>query len=88
MAEVTSSRLHPVPHTLHLAEIEPRPAIFRSWERARQRRAQWLIECIAEMVTLPRLPRCSSVLTVHSLVFSAIAMQAWAPLLHILSVTS
>jgi len=33
----------------HLAEIEYRPAIFRSWERVRQRRAQWLVECIAEM---------------------------------------
>jgi hypothetical protein len=76
MAGVTSSHLHPVHHTPHLADIEPRPAIFRSWERARQRRAHWLVECIAEMVTPPRLPQCSPVLTVHSLVFSAIAMQA------------
>ncbi|KAN0120665.1 aquaporin-like protein [Russula decolorans] len=49
MAEVTSSHLHPIHHTPHLADIEPRPAIFRSWERARQRRAHWLVECIAEM---------------------------------------
>jgi len=52
MAEVTSSHLHPIHHKAgnpHLSEIEPRPAIFRSWESARQRRAQWLVECIAEM---------------------------------------
>jgi hypothetical protein len=36
---------------LHLADVEPRPAIFRSWERARHRRAQWLVECVAEMVS-------------------------------------
>ena len=35
----------------HLAEIEYRPAIFRSWERVRQRRVHWLVECIAEMVS-------------------------------------
>jgi hypothetical protein len=73
MAGVTSTHLHPIHHTPHLADIELRPAIFRSWERAR---AHWLVECIAEMVTLPRLPQCPPVLTVHSLVFSAIAMQA------------
>lgn len=88
MAGVTSSHLHPIHHTPHLADIERRPAIFRSWERTRQRRAHWLIECIAEMVTLPRLPRYSPVLTAHSLPFSATAMQAWAPLPHITSVTS
>lgn len=79
MAGVTSSQLHPVHHTVHtphLADVEPRPAIFRSWERARERQAHWLVECIAEMVTLPRRPQYSPVLTVHSLVFSAIAMQA------------
>jgi hypothetical protein len=85
MAGVTSSHLHPIPH---LVDIEPRPAIFRSWERARKRRAHWLVECIAEMVTLPRLPQYSPVLTVYSLLFSAIVMQAKAPLLHLLSVTS
>jgi hypothetical protein len=57
MAGVTSSHLHPVHRTPHLADIEPRPAIFRTWERARQRRAHWLVECIAEMVTPPRLPQ-------------------------------
>ena len=57
MAEVTSSHLHPIHRSPHLSEIEPRPAIFRSWERARQRRAQWLVECIAEMVSLPRHPQ-------------------------------
>ncbi|KAF8501655.1 aquaporin-like protein [Russula emetica] len=49
MAGVTSSHLHPIHHPLHLVDIEPRPAIFRSWERARERRAHWLVECIAEM---------------------------------------
>ena len=60
MAGVTSSHIHPTHHTPHLADIERRPAIFRSWERARQRRAHWLVECIAEMVTLSS---SSSVLT-------------------------
>ncbi|KAI9439990.1 aquaporin-like protein [Lactarius indigo] len=35
---------------VHLADVEPRPAIFRSWERTRHRRAQWLVECVAEML--------------------------------------
>jgi hypothetical protein len=60
MAGVTSSQLHPIHHTPHLADIESRPAIFRSWERTRQRQAHWLVECIAEMVTLSL---SSSVLT-------------------------
>ena len=38
---------------VHLADIEHRPAIFRSWERARNRQAQWLVECVAEMVSPP-----------------------------------
>ena len=76
MAVVTSSQLHQIHHTPHLADIEPRPAIFRSWERVRQQRARWLVECLAEMVTLPCIPQHSPVLTVHSLVFFSIAMQA------------
>lgn len=35
---------------VHLADVEHRPAIFRSWERTRHRRAQWLVECVAEML--------------------------------------
>jgi len=50
MAETSTSHLHPSSHhRQQLADIEPRPAIFRSWERVRQRRAHWLVECIAEM---------------------------------------
>lgn len=75
MTEVTSSHLHPIHHTPQLADVEPRPAVFRSWERARQRRVLWLVECIAEMVTPSRLPQYLPVLTVDSLVFSAIVMQ-------------
>ncbi len=75
MTGVTSSHLHQVHHNPHLADIEPRPAIFRSWERARQRRVHWLVECMAEMVTLPRLLQYSPVLTVNSLVSFSIAMQ-------------
>ncbi len=50
MSEVTTSHLHPVHHNVRLADIETRPAVFRSWERTRQRQAHWLVECIAEMV--------------------------------------
>ncbi|KAI9512105.1 aquaporin-like protein [Russula earlei] len=32
----------------HLADIELRPAIFRSWERVRNRRVHWLVQCVAE----------------------------------------
>ncbi|KAI0300944.1 aquaporin-like protein [Russula brevipes] len=54
MTEASSSRPnHSIPHKHHLADIEPRPAIFRSWEKTRQRRVHWLVECIAEMVNLP-----------------------------------
>jgi len=50
MTEASSSRPnHSNPHNHHLADIEPRPAIFRSWEKTRQRRVHWLVECIAEM---------------------------------------
>lgn len=51
MTGVSESHLNPSIHhnQQQLAEIEPRPAIFRSWERVRQRRAHWLVECIAEM---------------------------------------
>jgi len=34
---------------VHLVDFEQRPAIFRSWERVRHRRARWFIECLAEM---------------------------------------
>jgi hypothetical protein len=55
MAAVSESHLNTSIHhnQQQLAEIEPRPAIFRAWERVRQRRAHWLVECIAEMVSLP-----------------------------------
>ncbi|KAI0250210.1 aquaporin-like protein [Lactifluus subvellereus] len=36
-------------HNVHLVDVEPRPAIFRSWERVRYRRAHWFVECLAEM---------------------------------------
>jgi len=50
MTEASSSRPnHSNPHNHHLADIEPRPAIFRSWEKTRHRRVHWLVECIAEM---------------------------------------
>jgi hypothetical protein len=51
MAGASSSHVYPIQHNQILADIQPRPAIFRSWERARQRRVHWLAECIAEMVT-------------------------------------
>jgi len=49
MDGVPSSHVHPVHYNQRLADIQPRPAIFRSWERVRQRRAHWLVECTAEM---------------------------------------
>ncbi|KAF8486094.1 aquaporin-like protein [Russula ochroleuca] len=49
MAGASSSHVYPIQHNQILADIQPRPAIFRSWERARQRRVHWLAECIAEM---------------------------------------
>lgn len=53
MAGASTTHLHHSDHHhQQLADIEPRPPIFRSWERARQRRAHWLVECIAEMVSL------------------------------------
>jgi hypothetical protein len=76
MTGAPSPHVHPIHHKERLADIEPRPAIFRSWERARQRRAHWLAECTAEMVTLlRRLPQHSHVLTVDSSEFFAIVMQ-------------
>jgi hypothetical protein len=59
----------------HLRDVEPRPAIFRSWERARHRRAQWLVECVAEMVSPPRSVDSPFVLTTRSSVFFATVMQ-------------
>ena len=59
----------------HLRDVEPRPAIFRSWERARHRRAQWLVECVAEMVSPPRSVNRAFVLTTCSSVFFATVMQ-------------
>lgn len=59
----------------HLRDVEPRPAIFRSWERARHRRAQWLVECVAEMVSPPRSVDRAFVLTTRSSVFFATVMQ-------------
>ncbi|KAI9461641.1 aquaporin-like protein [Lactarius psammicola] len=47
MTEITTQTRHD--SKVHLADVEPRPAVFRSWERVRQRRAQWLVECVAEM---------------------------------------
>ena len=57
MAGVSASHPHPNHHHQHLADIELRPPIFRSWERVRQRRVHWLVECIAEMVSLLHRPR-------------------------------
>ncbi|KAI0065761.1 aquaporin-like protein [Artomyces pyxidatus] len=38
------------PHqTFHLADIQTRPRLLRSWERVRHRQAHWAIECLAEM---------------------------------------
>ncbi|KAH9960826.1 aquaporin-like protein [Russula dissimulans] len=50
MAGAPASHLHlsTTSRVQHLADIEHRPAIFRSWERVRQRRVHWLVECIAE----------------------------------------
>ncbi|KAF8486092.1 aquaporin-like protein [Russula ochroleuca] len=49
MAGASPSHVHPIQHNHILADIQPRPAIFRSWERARRQRVHWLVECIAEM---------------------------------------
>jgi hypothetical protein len=51
MTGVPSTHVHQIQQNYQLADIEPRPAIFRSWERTRQRQVHWLVECIAEMVT-------------------------------------
>ena len=83
-AASTSHLHHSGHHHQQLAEIEPRPAIFRSWERVRQRRAQWLVECIAEMVSLLEslsslLGLIRSVPNAYSSEFSAIVTQVSAP---------
>lgn len=55
--EGVPSSLHPLGqgHRHHfLADVEQRPAIFHAWERLRDQRAQWVVECTAEMVNLPR----------------------------------
>lgn len=36
------------PEHVHLADVAPRPAFLRSWERFRYQRAHWLVECMAE----------------------------------------
>ena len=74
MTGVPSTHVHQIQHIHQLADIEPRPAIFRSWERTRQRRVHWLVECIAEMVITSSSAVISS-LTLDSSAFSAIAMQ-------------
>ncbi|KAH9994843.1 aquaporin-like protein [Russula vinacea] len=51
MTGVPSTHVHQIQQNYQLRDIEPRPAIFRSWERTRQRQVHWLVECIAEMVT-------------------------------------
>jgi hypothetical protein len=50
---MTSTSTSQLPHNrnVHLVDFESRPAIFRSWERVRYRRARWLFECLAEMVS-------------------------------------
>jgi hypothetical protein len=59
---------------VHLVDFERRPAIFRSWERVRYRRARWLIECLAEMVSVP-YAHYHSLDHHHSSAFSSTAMQ-------------
>jgi hypothetical protein len=76
MAEVPTSHPHPNHYKQHLSEIEPRPAIFRSWERVRRQRVHWLVECIAETVSPSLvLVQFLSVLIAYSSVFFAIVMQ-------------
>jgi hypothetical protein len=76
---------------VHLVDFEQRPAIFRSWERVRYRRARWLVECLAEMVNGPYICYYLSVLNIHSSAFSAIVMQVrphYKPTLTVIALTT
>ncbi|EJD06583.1 aquaporin-like protein [Fomitiporia mediterranea MF3/22] len=38
------------PKFIHIADVVPRPAALKAWERQRHRRAHWLVECMAEFM--------------------------------------
>ncbi|KAI0264432.1 aquaporin-like protein [Gloeopeniophorella convolvens] len=48
MTGIPTSQLPHYPNT-HLADVDVRPTVLRSWERVRHRQAHWFVECVAEM---------------------------------------
>ncbi|KAH8118052.1 aquaporin-like protein [Phellopilus nigrolimitatus] len=38
------------PQFIHIADVMPRPAFLRAWERQRHTRVHWFVECVAEFM--------------------------------------